>query len=177
MDRYDTIIVGAGHNGLICAAYLARHGQRVLLVEAGDGAGGLATTREFHPGFHVAAAHTVYQFSPQVAKDLALEKHGYTSSGEPLATVGLDPEGNHVALTAGGVSGVDAADAASYRRYRAALETFRDALAPFWMKRMPGIGGNSAKELLTFAQLGLRLRRLGREDMLEFFRVATLPMR
>ncbi|MDO8860137.1 NAD(P)/FAD-dependent oxidoreductase [Haliea sp. E1-2-M8] len=177
MDRYDTIIVGAGHNGLICAAYLARHGQRVLLVEAADAAGGLASTREFHPGFHVAAAHTVYQFSPQIAKELELAKHGYADSGKPLSTIGLDPEGNHVAITAEGVSGVDAEDADRYRRYRAELETFRDALAPFWMKRMPGIGGNSAQELLTFAQLGLRLRRLGREDMLEFFRVATLPMR
>ncbi len=177
MDRFDTIIIGAGHNALVCAAYLARRGQRVLLAEAADAAGGLATTREFHPGFHAAAAHTVYQFSPQVAKQLALEKYGYASSGEPLATVGLDPEGNHVAITAGGVSGVDAGDAASYRRYRKALETFRDALAPFWMQRMPGIGGNSVRELLTFTQLALRLRRLGREDMLEFFRVATLPMR
>ncbi|MEQ8514358.1 MAG: FAD-dependent oxidoreductase, partial [Chromatocurvus sp.] len=68
MDRYDTIIVGAGHNGLVCAAYLARRGQRVLLLEASDAPGGLATAREFHPGFHAAAAHTVYQFSPRIVK-------------------------------------------------------------------------------------------------------------
>lgn len=177
MDRYDTIIVGAGHNGLVCAAYLARRGQRVLLVEAADAAGGLATTREFHPGFHAAAAHTVYQFSPKIVKDLALATHGYASGSAALSTVGLDPGGNHVTVDAVGVSGAGDADAASYRRYRKNLETFRDALAPFWMQRMPGIGNNTPRELLTFAQLGLRLRRLGREDMLEFFRVATLPMR
>ncbi|MEQ8515331.1 MAG: NAD(P)/FAD-dependent oxidoreductase, partial [Chromatocurvus sp.] len=104
-------------------------------------------------------------------------QHGYANSGEALTTVGLDPAGNHVAVDTGGISGVDTSDVESYRHYRRDLETFRDALAPFWMKRMPGIGDNSPGELLTFAQLGLRLRRLGREDMLEFLRVAMLPMR
>ena len=52
MDRFDTVIVGAGHNGLTCAAYLARSGQRVLVLEASAQVGGLAAGREFHPGFH-----------------------------------------------------------------------------------------------------------------------------
>jgi phytoene dehydrogenase-like protein len=51
VQHFDTIIIGAGHNGLICAAYLARSGQRVLALEAGDTVGGLAATRTFHPGF------------------------------------------------------------------------------------------------------------------------------
>ena len=53
--RYDTIIVGAGHNGLVCAAYLARSGRRVLVLEAASQVGGAAVTREFAPGFKVSA--------------------------------------------------------------------------------------------------------------------------
>ena len=57
------------------------------------------------------------------------------------------------------------------------LNKYAQALAPFWPKTMPGIGDNSLSELMTFAQLGLRLRLLGKEDMQEFMRIATLPMR
>ena len=70
MDRYDSIIVGAGHNGLVCAAYLARRGQRVLVLEAADVPGGLAAKREFHPGFFVTAAHSLGHFSQKICNDL-----------------------------------------------------------------------------------------------------------
>ena len=50
-DRWDAIVIGAGHNGLVCAAYLARGGHNVLVVEAAAEPGGLAASREFHPGF------------------------------------------------------------------------------------------------------------------------------
>lgn len=177
MDPYDTIIVGAGHNGLTCAAYLARKGQRVLVVEAAETVGGLAADREFHPGFRAAIAHTEYHFAPAIARDLELARHGYSGDTPALATVGLDSDGAHVTVTADAVSGANEADRRSYARYRATLERFGTALAPFWMTTMPGIGSRRPGELLTFAQLALRLRRLGREDMLEFMRVATLPMR
>ena len=177
MDRFDTVIVGAGHNGLTCAAYLARSGQRVLVLEASAQVGGLAAGREFHPGFHGSVAHTEYQFAPAIARDLDLASHGYRGDTPPLDTIGLAPGQAPVTISPDSVSGVGEADRASYRRYRASLERFAKALAPFWMKTMPALGSRRPGELLTFARLGLRLRRLGREDMLEFFRVATLPMR
>ena len=51
LNRVDSIIIGAGHNGLVCAAYLAKKGQSVLVLESSDTVGGLAASREFHPGF------------------------------------------------------------------------------------------------------------------------------
>ena len=177
VSSYDTIIIGAGHNGLVCAAYLAAAGQRVLVLEASSSAGGLAQTREFHPGFRASVAHTISQFSPAIAADLKLASHGYAPAAKALDTVGLNPEGEHVFITRDSVRGVSEQDSRSYSAYRKAMETFADALAPFWMKTMPGIGNNSAGELMTFGQLGLKLRMLGKNDMLEFLRVATLPTR
>ena len=66
-DRYDAIIVGAGHNGLVCASYLARAGCSVLALEANEQVGGAAITREFAPGYSVSAgAHLLYMPAPVV---------------------------------------------------------------------------------------------------------------
>ena len=78
MPTYDSIIIGAGHNGLTCATYLAGAGQRVLLLESSSEVGGLAASREFHTGFHVSVAHTVDHFPKAICTDLDLEKHGFT---------------------------------------------------------------------------------------------------
>lgn len=177
MNRYDSIIVGAGHNGLVCAAYLARAGQKVLVLEASAEAGGLAATREFHPGFKASVAHTVSHFSSKVIQDLQLQSHGLSLSGRTMDTIGLGLDGQHVVIGDETVSGVSAEDANSYGELRRQMKRFAKALGPFWMKTMPRIGNNSVAELLTFAQLGLKLRLLGKEDLQEFMRMATLPMR
>ena len=92
MDRYDSIIIGAGHNGLVCAAYLAKAGQKVLVLESADRPGGLAASREFHPGFRVPVAHCVSHFPRKIAVDLDLKAHGFGTSTEVMPTVGLSPD-------------------------------------------------------------------------------------
>src|SRR5260370_35674363 len=76
MNETDVVIIGAGHNGLTCAAYLAMAGLRVKVVERRKGVGGAAVTEEFHPGFrNSGAAYTVSLLNPQIISDLKLTHH------------------------------------------------------------------------------------------------------
>ncbi len=176
-DRYDTIVIGAGHNGLVCAAYLAQQGQRVLVLEASDTPGGLGATREFHPGFRASIAHSISHFSRQIAKDLRLESHGFKTMSDPLSTIGLNSDGEHVILHRDSVSGAGDDDADSYRDYARLMQRFADVLKPFWLKTMPRIRKGGVAEMMTFAHIGLNLRRIGQKDMREFLRIISLPTR
>ena len=177
VERYDSIIIGAGHNGLVCAAYLAKRGQSVLVLESAEMPGGLAASREFHAGFRAPVAHSVNHFSQKIARDLSLETHGFKVSDDPLPMVGLSPDGNHVVLHEDSVGGVGAKDAESYKDYSLLMQRFADALKPFWLKTIPRAAITNLADMLTFGHIGLKLRLLGRTDMREFMRIAALPAR
>ena len=177
MRRYDAVIVGAGHNGLVCAAYLARAGERVLVLEAGRVPGGLAADREFHPGFHAPVAHSLNHFSARVARDLNLEKFGFESPVRNLRTIGLDLDGQHLVLAGDELTGAADDEAAAVAGYHERMRRFAGALQPFWRTTMPPIGCAGLAGSLTFARIGFRLRRLGKSGMREFLRIASLPVR
>ncbi len=177
MTRFDSIIIGAGHNGLVCAAYLAKKGQSVLVLESSNTAGGLAAIREFHPGFKTSVAHSVNHFPVKIIKDLQLESFGFGDSTEPLPTIGLSLEADHVVVHRDMLSGVAESDISSYRNFSSLMQRFADKLKPFWLKTMPRVGNNSLADLLTFGHIGLNIRMLGKADMREFLRVTALPTR
>ena len=82
----DVVIIGAGHNGLTCAAYLAAAGLEVVVLEQNHVVGGAAVTEEFHPGFrNSVAAYTVSLLNPKVIADLELAKHGLRIIERPAA--------------------------------------------------------------------------------------------
>ena len=177
MNRYDSIIIGAGHNGLVCAAYLAKKGHSVLVLESSETVGGLAASREFHPGFKTSVAHAVNHFPQKIVKELDLESFGLKTSKEPMPTIGLNPDGNHVVVHKNTVTGVDEPDITSYQKYSRLMQRFADALDPFWLKTIPRIGFNSLADVMTLGRMGLSVRMLGKTDMREFLRVAALPTR
>ena len=162
MDRYDSIIVGGGHNGLVCAAYLAQSGQRVLVLEASAKPGGLGSGREFHPGFQASVAHSISHFSSKVASDLKLASHGFVPDSKSMPTIGLSADSEHVKLHDGSLTGVGADDTNAFREYSRLMNRFADALKPFWHKTMPRIGSSNIADLMTFAHIGLNIRRLAR---------------
>ena len=125
-NKYDAIVVGAGHNGLVCSALLAKAGKRVLVLEANDQVGGAAVTREFADGYSVSAcAHLLYQLQPEVRKDLGISTR---LASENMTTIALSEDGNHLRLQSDSVTGVSAEDAEQYRRFRKRMTKFSDLL-------------------------------------------------
>lgn len=169
IDRYDAIVVGAGHNGLVCSALLAKAGKRVLVLEANEQVGGAAVTREFADGYSVSAcAHLLYQLQAEVRKDLQLAPRLVSKE---MTTIALSPDGKHVRLSADGVEGVSAADAASYQDFRKRMTRFSDLLRKYLNKSPPRLGAKDFRNLMALGQMGFDLRRLGKEEMQEFLRL------
>jgi phytoene dehydrogenase-like protein len=177
----DVLIIGAGHNGLVCAFYLARAGLRVTMLERRPVVGGAAVTEEFHPGFrNSVASYTVSLLNPKVAADMDLAGHGLTVVERKAANFLPLPDGRHL-LTGEGRTTSEVAkfshrDAERLGAYGERLEAVADVLRALVLQTPPNLvaGGlrEAAPELLKGIGLGRRLGRLdmtGRRDLLALF--------
>ena len=176
-DAKRVIIIGAGHNGLVCAAYLARAGREVLVLESAEETGGAAVTREFAEGFKVSRiAHLLYLLDERIADDLALESHGLSFSESDLSTVSLATDGNHLTYSRSQVTGggVAESDQASYGEYRRRMHRFARLLGRLHNEAPPRLAGGTRNDMFSAARLGLNMRRLGRKDMREFLRIVGI---
>jgi phytoene dehydrogenase-like protein len=176
-ERLPTVVIGAGHNGLVCAAYLARAGRRVLVLEGSERVGGAAVTREFAPGFRVSAvAHLLQLLDPVVEQELQLARHGLSYAHAALATVALSPGAPPLSfLDAEILSGeVSAADRAALQSFVSRMRKFARFIARQHGRVPPRLGFRSWRDALPAAAVAFDMRRLGQRDMREFLRVATM---
>ncbi len=168
-NKYDVIVVGAGHNGLVCSALLAKAGKSVLVLEANNQVGGAAITREFADGYSVSAcAHLLYQLQAEVRKDLKLSPK---LASDDMATIALSEDGQHVRISGTSVTGVSDGDAESYREFQNRMIRYANLLKPYLNKAPPRLGSKDFKDLATLAMLGFDVRRLGKTEMREFLRL------
>jgi phytoene dehydrogenase-like protein len=176
-DRNRILLIGAGHNGLVCAAYLAKAGRDVLVLEASERVGGAAITREFAPGFRVSAcAHLSYLLDARISADLHLADHGLKSARANLRTVALASDGDPLVFNDGVVESgaLPDSDRAALATWHAGMLRFARVLGKQHNRRPPRIAGGGRSEAMAAAMLGLDIRRLGRDSMREFLRVAGI---
>jgi phytoene dehydrogenase-like protein len=179
--RYDTIVVGGGHNGLVAAAYLAKAGLRVLVLERRDVAGGAVATSEISRGALVPTlAHTVGRLRPSIVKDLRLRDHGLALVAPDVRVFAPSPDGSSIVLrgdparTAEGLRDRSMRDAATYAEFDRMVRSLGGFLAELMGAtppdtRKPGLG-----DAIAGLQLGRRYRGLGKDDARTILRV--LPM-
>ncbi|HEX6966015.1 MAG TPA: NAD(P)/FAD-dependent oxidoreductase [Gemmatimonadaceae bacterium] len=183
-STYDVIIIGAGHNGLVTAAYLARAGKSVLVLERRELVGGACVTEEVWPGFKVSTASYVNSLlRPEIIRDLELHRHGFEllprnpSSFTPLPdgrslTLGPDADAN-----CREIAKFSARDAEAYPRYEAMLERVAAFVEPTLMETPPDPWSGRPRDLIQLAKLGLRFRKLGRADGARAVEILTADAR
>src|SRR5436190_8724928 len=173
MTETDVIIIGAGHNGLTCAAYLAKAGLRVKVVERRKVVGGAAVTEEFHPGFrNSVAAYTVSLLNPRIISDLKLGDHGLKIVERRAQNFLPAPDGSYL-LTGEGrtrqsVATLSERDADKIDAFARELEAIADVLRQFVLRAPPniveGFGAGAIREALNAVGTANILRRLSLEQ-------------
>jgi phytoene dehydrogenase-like protein len=181
----DALIIGGGHNGLVCAAYLAAGGLKVTVLERRAVVGGAAVTEEFYPGFrNSVAAYTVSLLNPKVIRDLDLPAHGLKVVERRCANFLPTADGRYLLTGAGRtqaeVARFSARDAARLPEYGERLEAIADVLRDLVLTTPPNALEGSWRlvlpELMQAARIGGRLRRLDmglRRELLALFAMSA----
>jgi len=180
MTAYDYLIIGAGHNGLVSAAYLAKAGKKVLVLERRAMAGGQLVTENYGAGFHADALRAGGSLRPDIVNDLGLNAITHDAA---TGYVSVLPDGRQLRLSAkvddadvqASIRQFSERDAARWPEFVAFMNkaaSFLEAAYSTPMPRLPNVA--LWREGLPLALLAWKLRRLGRKDMFRVIRAITM---
>lgn len=177
MNTYDHIIIGAGHNGLVAAAYLAKKGKKVLVFERRDIVGGQVVTESFGDGFTVDSLHAGGTLRPDIIKDLKLASFGLVLDAVRKPFISLQADSNHLVLDADPAKAMESIkcfsekDAANWRPFLDFMKKASQFIEIANATIMPRLPMNfNLSEGIGLAELGLDLRLLGGRDMMRIIR-------
>ena len=180
---YDVIIVGAGHNGLVAACYLAKSGLKTLVLEAREIVGGGAVTEEIHPGFRCSTLdHATGPIASKVATDLHLARHGLEMITPEARVLALAPDGRHcciyndVGRTVREIEKSSVNDAKSYPEFVNSFSRIGRVLAPLLLMTPPSIDQPTRSDLWHLGKVGIAFRGLGRKDEYRLLRWAPMAV-
>ncbi len=180
-QKYDAIIIGGGHNGLVTAACLGKAGHSVLVLEQRQILGGAAATEETFPGFKMnTGAHNAGLFRSEIIAELNLRNHGLDFVESPVTAFAPQPDGRFLTMwrdpqkIRAEIGRFSEADAEKFPDFVRLVTAITGVLDDVVTSTPPKLTNNSTAELFPWLQVGLNLKRLGKHDMMEFMRV--LPM-
>jgi phytoene dehydrogenase-like protein len=175
---WDVAIIGGGHNGLTTATLLARRGCKVVVLERRNRVGGLAISEEFSPGYRTAGVlQETTAVRPWVVESLDLERHGLELRKEPLPVL-IPTESDsgylHWREPDRAESELSATDSDRYRQFRAFLRRLTPLVSKILDEPPADLEELDLSDLWALGREALTLRLLGREDMMEVFRIAPM---
>src|SRR5947207_823732 len=182
MTPRDIIIIGAGHNGLIAAYYLARAGFKALVLERRDIVGGACTTGEFHPGFRASLASSTGPLSSQIVNDLQLHRYGLEFIQPQVRVAALNLNSPPICIYEDGKRTADELakhsklDSEKYSEFLSCFKNIGRALTPLLAMTPPNLDAPSRSELWDLGKLGWKIRGLGKKDEYRLLRYGPMAV-